>query len=56
MFKLKINLDCHGPGPYPNIWFLPDLPIFSLPTTFNYNGPQHKYESYNDDIYNHFIF
>ncbi len=32
---LKINLDRHGPEPYPNIWLLPDLPIFSLPTTFN---------------------
>ena len=33
-FKMKIDIDRHGPELYPNILLLPDLPIFSLPTTF----------------------
>jgi hypothetical protein len=34
MFKLKINLDRHGPRPLSNIWLLPDPPFFSFPPTF----------------------
>ncbi len=34
MFKFKINLDRHGPGPLSNIWLLPDPPFFSFPPTF----------------------
>jgi hypothetical protein len=31
------------------------MPKF-LAYLFNYNGQQHEYESYNDDIYNHLSF
>jgi hypothetical protein len=34
MFKLKINLDCHGPRPFSNIRLLPDPHCFSFPPTF----------------------
>ncbi len=47
MFKQKINLDRHGPEPYPNIWLFPDPPIFSLPTTGTFNTicTLHVYET-----------
>jgi hypothetical protein len=35
MFKLKINLDRHGPASYPNICLLPGPHCFSFPSTFN---------------------
>ncbi len=47
MFNLKINLDRHSLGPYPNIWLLPDLPIFLLPTTFKRNDHNVKQHDYN---------
>jgi hypothetical protein len=34
MFKLKINLDRHGPASYPNICLLPGPHCFSFPSTF----------------------
>jgi hypothetical protein len=34
MFKLKINLDRHGPRPLPNIWLLPGPNSVSFPSTF----------------------
>ncbi len=33
MFKQKIDLDRHGPEPYPDIWLFSNPPVFSLPTT-----------------------
>jgi hypothetical protein len=35
MFKLKINLDRHGPRPLPIICLLPGPHCFSFPSTFN---------------------
>jgi hypothetical protein len=32
--KDKKNIDPHGPRPIPNVCHLPDLPWFSLLTTF----------------------
>jgi hypothetical protein len=34
MFKLQITLDRHDAGQMLNFCFLPDPPLFSLPSTF----------------------
>jgi hypothetical protein len=50
MFKLKINLDCHGPRPLPNICLLPNPHCFSFPPTFKlvlFRYDAHKWRNHN---------
>jgi hypothetical protein len=47
MFKLKMNLDRHGPRPLPNIFLLPGPHCFSFQSTFNNRDANHSRDASN---------